>query len=278
MTAPSFADYRAQVEKELRGAAYETLTQKTPEGLPIAPLYVEAPPEEALVRDARALPFRVCMRHGLEATPEAIAEDLDGGADALWLPFGDAALGALDRTERGRVAFVLEPARGGAAEAVVRLAARAGFTGAGLALLEDPLGRLAAGLAPAAELGADLTAMAAAARAAGDALPDATSVMVSTLPYHDAGADAAEELALALSTGVAYLEALIAGGASPAWAGDRVAFQLAVGRETSTALCKLRALRPCWPQAIAASGADGAKRTLLHAVSSSRTLAQRDPG
>ena len=46
-----------------------------------------------------------------------------------------------------------------------------------------------------------------------------SAVMVSTLPYHDAGADAADELAVALASGARYLGALLGAGLSPAAAG-----------------------------------------------------------
>ena len=276
MAAPSFAEFRAQVEKELRGAAYETLTQKTAEGLQVAPLYVEAPPEETLVRDARARPFRVCMRHGAGATIDAIAVDLEGGADACWLPFGDAALGALDRADAAGVFFVLEPGRGRAVEAVERLAARAGSRGAGLALLEDPLGRLAAGLAPAAELETDLAAMARAARRRRrPPRRHRRHGLDLAVPRRRRGRGRRAGLRAVDRRRVP--RALIQGGADATRAADGVAFQLAVGRETFTELCKLRALRTCWLKVLSACGADGAARTLLHAVSSARTLAQRDP-
>jgi methylmalonyl-CoA mutase len=76
--------WRAQVEKELAGKPFEkTLVHETIEGLSIAPLYTEAPALPRVLGDGA--PFRVCMRHGDDATAAAIHEDLEGGADALWL-------------------------------------------------------------------------------------------------------------------------------------------------------------------------------------------------
>ena len=84
--------------------------------------------------------------------------------------------------------------------------------------------------------------------------------MVSTLPYHDAGADAADELAVALSTGARYLDALLDAGLTPERAARRIAVQIAVGRDTFLELCKVRALRTCWQKVLTAAGVPDAAR------------------
>ena len=52
--------------------------------------------------------------------------------------------------------------------------------------------------------------------------------------------------------------------------------QLAVGRDTFAELSKVRALKVCWQKLVAASGAPSAT-SFIHAVTSSRTLSERDP-
>ncbi|HEY1547199.1 MAG TPA: methylmalonyl-CoA mutase family protein, partial [Kofleriaceae bacterium] len=99
---------------------------------------------------------------------------------------------------------------------------------------------------------------------------------VSTLPYHAAGADAADELAFALSTAVAYLRVLVEGGLDKELAASQLWFQIAVGRDTFGELCKLRALRVLAAKLFAASNITTAIPP-IHAVSSSRTQAARDP-
>jgi len=116
-----------------------------------------------------------------------------------------------------------------------------------------------------------------AARTAEARWPRASVVTVSTLPYHDAGADSAQELGIALATGTAYLESLVGGGLSPAAAGRHIMFRVAAGRDTFGEMCKLRALRIVWRKVLVAAGALDAPRARVHAVCSSRTLAQRDP-
>ncbi len=114
------------------------------------------------------------------------------------------------------------------------------------------------------------------AKRVSEKFPNGVAAMVSTLRYHDAGADSADELAFALSTGAAYLETMISAGLTPAQAGKQLAVQIAVGRDTFAELCKVRALRVVWQKLLAAAKAE-AGRTLIHAVCSFRTLTQRDP-
>src|SRR5882724_11350963 len=97
-TQATLTDWRAQVDHELAGAAFDKLIHTTAEGLAIQPLYVEAPADPGLPgsapytrgSSAEAGPFQICMRVDPPATrrPDALAEDVGGGADALWLEAG----------------------------------------------------------------------------------------------------------------------------------------------------------------------------------------------
>lgn len=101
--------------------------------------------------------------------------------------------------------------------------------------------------------------------------------VISTLAFHAAGADAADELALGLSTLVAELRRRLAAGHDLATVAPRLSARVAVGRDTFGEVCKLRALRVCWRQVLDAAGVRGAAPVQVHAVCSSRTLSQRDP-
>ena len=275
----TLADWRARVEKELAGKSFEkTLVQETIEGLSIAPLYTETPPGDLLERDLRAESFRICMRHGLDASFEELAVDIEGGAEAAWLGLDAPLDKVLARDDLARTFFVFDTNDASTAETIERVAARLRpETRPSFALSHDPLARCARGRSSFAALPDDLAPLGALARLLEDRFPGATAVMVSTLPYHDAGADAADELALALSTGVLYLDALLESGLSADQAARQIAVQLSVGRDSFLELCKVRALRTCWQKLLAAAGAHDTPRTLVHAVCSSRTLTARDP-
>lgn len=203
--------WRAHVERELAGKAFDkALVHQTIEGIAIAPLYTEAP---ALPRVLGAgAPFRVCMRHGSDTTEALLLEDLDGGADALWLT--RAAAKKLPAKRSPHLLVVIDDD-------------------------ED-----------------DATC----------AIDDATVGLVSTLDVHARGADACDEIAIALSTAVARL-------------GERrrpLLVRVAVGRDTFVELCKLRALRLDLRKLLSAAGEASLPLT-IHAVASARTVAARDP-
>jgi methylmalonyl-CoA mutase len=269
-------DWRAQVEKELAGMPFEkALVHRTPEGLAIQPLYTEGPAGGPIDVDAQEAPFLICPRVDPAARAETVNEELAGGADALWLDAASADL-ALAAPGIGRAFLLLECAGVSPRMQLDRLSARLS-PDAAFALGSDPLADVARGLLAPSGLAEARDALVQVARAAEERWPRAPVVTVSTLPYHDAGADAADELGIALATGSAYLESLVDGGLSPADAGRHVMLRVAVGRDTFGEMCKLRALRIVWRKVLVAAGATDAPRPLVHAVCSSRTLAQRDP-
>jgi methylmalonyl-CoA mutase len=269
-------DWRAQVDKELAGVPFEkALVHRTAEGLSTQPLYTERPAAEPVALDPPGARFRVCAKVEPGAPVETIADEIEGGADALWME-PDSARAALARVDLGPTFLVLEC---GASAPAVALEGFATWLPSGIAfaLDGDPLGDVARGILPPSRVADARGALALASRLVETRWPSATVVTVSTLPYHDAGAGAADEIAIGLSTGTAYLESLIEGGLSPVAAARHIVFRVASGREAFEELCKLRALRVVWRKILAAIGAGDTPRTLVHAVSSSRTMAQRDP-
>jgi methylmalonyl-CoA mutase len=141
----------------------------------------------------------------------------------------------------------------------------------------DPVTAAARGVAPASTLPDRLTKLPGLVVDARAKLSGARLLRVSTLQFHDSGADTADELAIALSTGAAYLRALIEGGVEPDSAAASIALQVVVGRDTFTELCKLRALRVVWAKVLAAFGVKRAAPTPVHGVCSARTQSLRDP-
>jgi methylmalonyl-CoA mutase len=290
----TLADWRAQVDRELAGAAFEKLVATTAEGLAVQPLYTAAaadpgiPGAPPFVRGAKAQAhaFRICMQvdPAERRRPGALADDLDGGADALWIDLGDAeaeraarALGIATVVEMTSAAV----SRGGRSPD----AADRGRDGQGDAAADpgvpqwlgfDPLHEVARGTSgPASADPALLRSMAAMIDDLGHGAR--RPVRVSSLAYHEAGADAADELAIALSTAVAYLRALTEAGIATARAPRLLWFQIAVGRDTFGELCKLRALRLLGHKVFAAAGVPDAPIDAIHAVCSARTESQRDP-
>ncbi len=267
----TLADWRALVDRELAGKPFDkVLVHETPEGIPVAPLATTLPAALPALAPPTAR-FQVCLRHEAGASLDELEADVADGTDALWLPL---SIAALDRPALAGTFFVFDEGPEPPQAALARLL-DGKHDGARFALNLDPLARRDRASFDA--LPAELSSLAGLARHVDERFAGSTSLMISSLPHHDAGADAADELAAVLATGVRYLEALREGGLSIAEAARQIALQVAVGRDTFTELCKLRALRIVWQKLLAASGASGAPRARVHAVSSTRTLTVRDP-
>ena len=252
----TFADWRAKVEQELAGKPFEkALVHETLEGVSIAPLYIEAP--RSLNRDASNAPFRICMRHEAGATEAQLLADLEEGADAVWVPWGTKVPGA---------GFVIRDVTSAAlTEPLDQRATAYNF---------DPIAARIRGAAAFDTIDEELAQLGPFARRVGTG---STAVMVSTLPAHEAGAHGVDELAIALTTGALYLDAMIVSGLTADEAAATLALQVSAGRDTFLELCKLRALRTCWSKVLAAFGVKAAPRTVVHAVCSSRTMTGYDP-
>jgi len=223
--------------------------------------------------------FDVGVRSGCDADDPALVNEAADGVvvsttdelDALFDPVNVARTPV--RLAAGGHAF-------GVAAAFVAAARRHRLDPGGLAgsFDLDPLGALAEdgeliyGLDRSLALMPDVVAW--TARHARQVQP----VAVSTLPYHMSGATAVEEIAYALATGVEYLRCLLAAGVELHTACRCMRMVTAIGRDLFMEVAKLRALRWTWARVVeVAGGPPEAGRIAVHAVTSPRTVAVRDP-
>lgn len=108
--------------------------------------------------------------------------------------------------------------------------------------------------------------------------PQGRAMRVGTAPYHHAGATAAQDIAFALATGVAYLRVLTNAGLTTDEAAQQLRFNIAVGCNFFLAGAKLRAARRLWDRVLTACGTNNAdSRMRLHVKPSKRVMTQRDP-
>ena len=126
----------------------------------------------------------------------------------------------------------------------------------------------------APELG--LPALADVARYLRDAWPLVRSARVDTSVYHEAGATETDELAAALATGVAYLQAMLDGGLTVGEAARQISFRLAVDADLFLGIAKLRAFRQAWGRVLEAAGAEVAHGH-IEASTSRAMMTVRDP-
>ncbi len=105
-----------------------------------------------------------------------------------------------------------------------------------------------------------------------------TAVGIDTSVYHHAGATAAQDLALGLATGVAYLWAMTSAGLDIDTASGQILLRMSLGTHHFLAIAKLRAARRLWWQVIeACGGSDSVGTPQIHARISDRVLTRRDP-
>ncbi len=241
----------------------------------VQPLYVEGPAPAVRPGTGR---FGVCMR----SDAAHVAEDIDGGADAVWLRADDREA-MRDAAERG-ARIILDSATDPGSlrpDAHDREAFRARFNDlqsrvSGLWAGFDAVDASVRGWISDDVLTRDVV-FEQVLRLQRDHVhdPRLKTVCVSGIGFHHAGADAADEIALMTASLVAKLRIAESSGVDGARIGAELWLQIAVGRDTFGELCKLRALRIVMGKLLVAAGSDA--RPPIHAVCSSRTQSQRDP-
>lgn len=113
---------------------------------------------------------------------------------------------------------------------------------------------------------------------ASQTLPGIKTILVDTIPYHNGGANAVQELAAAISTGVTHIEELQKRGLQLETILSKLVFQFAIGANFFMEVAKLRAARVLWSKITAAYGADVTNQGMvISAVTSTFTKTVYDP-
>ncbi len=142
----------------------------------------------------------------------------------------------------------------------------------------DPLGMLARDGKLPCTLDRLYDEMALAARWSQEAMSSLKTVLVRGDVYHDGGAGVVQELAFAMSTGIAYVRALLQRGMDAESAAGQMRFSFSLGLNFFMEIAKLRAARMLWSQIIEAFGGSTAAREIdIFANTSSFTETVYDP-
>jgi methylmalonyl-CoA mutase len=111
-----------------------------------------------------------------------------------------------------------------------------------------------------------------------DHFPNLRTILIDTTPYHNGGANAVQELAIAAATGVFYLEKRTEDGIEPERTLSKMIFQFAIGSNFFMELAKLRASRILWNRISELYRAEEKARGMqIAAVTSSFTKTVFDP-
>lgn len=100
-------------------------------------------------------------------------------------------------------------------------------------------------------------------------LPRIRTILVDSIPYHNGGANAVQELAIALSTGVTHLEELTKRSLSVEAVLSKLVFQFSIGSNFFMEVAKLRAARVLWSKLTEAYGVEEGLQGMVIAGSTS---------
>ena len=283
--------WRALVEKTLGEAPFDSLVRTTVEGLPIQPLYDEAPTPAAFppraFDESRAWDVRVLTAHPDPFAANAeVLRDLEGGAASAILKIDPAGQHGIAAGSADGLARALQ----GVQAEWATIALDAGFLGpqaadwlnafakaspgALLAFHMDPLSAFArAGESPGPVESHLVSAATVGVRLA-ETYPKATLFLASGRVVHEAGGGEAAEVAFAAAAGLGYARALVRAGLPMAEAFARITLGLAADADYFVTIAKLRAARAVWARVALACGADPLVR--VEARSSQRMLTAQD--
>ena len=292
------ADWKALVEKALKGSPFASLRSETYDGIVIEPLYGHA--AEASVIPGRqpgeawTVAQRVDDPDPAAANRQAL-DDLDNGADGLTLVFNGAvgdygyALqsnhSALTESLEGvqldagiGIDLDLGPACKDAALMLTSLAQSRGLAPNSLNIRFgfDPLGALASHgrmTVPWPQRGALFAALVADLKEQGFAGPFAVG---DGRPVHAAGGSEVQELAYVLAIAVSYLRSMEAANLPLEDAFGAIYFRLAADQDQVLTIAKFRSLRKLWARIEEACGLEPRPR-FIAAETAWRMMTKHDP-
>lgn len=298
----TYEEWLAATSASLRGRSIATLIKSSYEGIDIHPL--TCVDDLAAIAHVDTLPGQFPYARGTEAAgyhsgPWLIAQEIDISDPAA---FNLALKHAL---ANGQTAIVLSEANPfhtvediGAAfadidlDTVPILLANETRTITTYRLLMDYLGKKRIsklhgglgydplhGLARKGALNADaFEQMAAYVAEIHDSSPALRSIAVRSDIYHDAGANAVQELALVAATAIEYLRQMSERGLAVDLVAGKLQCFLNIGENFFTEVAKLRAIRLIWAQVIRAFGGDERSQKLrLHVRTGGRNKTRLDP-
>ncbi|MAI90461.1 methylmalonyl-CoA mutase subunit beta [Ponticaulis sp.] len=308
------AQWRALVEKALKGKGPEALQRKTRDGITVKPLYRES--DWASAEDPNGLPgdtpfvrgpvtrkdpylpwdIRQVVAHpDLKAAHDDLMKDLERGVSSIELRIDASGQNGAAVQSVADLTTLLDGVMTDLAPLALSNSAQEGFGLEGTALMVawcdahgkdkaaqkiafniDPIGELARAGALAVSCDTALAETAEFVKSASSDFASSTFIRVDGRPAHETGGSEAQELAFALASGVTYLRTLMDAGLSLEEANNALLFCLAVGPDYSLEIAKLRAMRRLWSRVTESFGGEPLAMT-LQAVSSRRMLTQRDP-
>ncbi|MBX3044248.1 MAG: acyl-CoA mutase large subunit family protein [Candidatus Kapabacteria bacterium] len=123
-----------------------------------------------------------------------------------------------------------------------------------------------------------ISEMSAVTKYANVNMPDFRTIAISGYEWHNAGANAVQELAVSISLGVFYIRQLLEKGLTIDEISPKISFSLAIGINFFMEISKFRAFRIIWSKIIKEFGGnEESQKVHIHAVTSEREHTKLDP-
>lgn len=302
--APSSHDeWVAATLKSLKGKPFEKLIKTTYEGFDVQPMYRADDIENIAHKDTvpgqypyvrgthvdgyQSQPWHVAQGINLSdprAFNTALKHDLERGQTTIYINENTVPLNSI---EDANVIFadidltqhpIFIEADSRASHIYQVMAAYLGNNGIELlrgCIGYDPLHQLAMSGNVSSEIFVHMSAL--LTRAYGQS-PDLDTIAVRTTAYHNAGANAVQELAIAIATGVSYISEMLEYEHHINTIAQNMRFFLTVGENFFMEIAKLRAIKMIWAQIVREFGGDDeAAKIKLHVSTGLRNKTRHDP-
>jgi methylmalonyl-CoA mutase len=280
---PTDQAWKEKVEATVKGKKFEALTKDTYENIVLKPLYSETnltteigyPGVADYRRGIHSLgyhshPWKVAQKvsyHSLEDLQRNLSNALERGQTALSFKIRKELFEAPEKFEKwlfqliGKAPLAIEA--DGLQNSFLSLLNKGSksnvITGY---VAEDPMATLVNRGSLPYDIDKYFNSWVRTIKDSHQSLPNLKTVLIDTTPYHNGGANAVQELAIALSTGVFYLEELKVRGLAPEELFMKMIFKFQIGANFFMELSKLRAARVLWNKIGEAYGIPPEKRGL----------------
>ena len=287
----TYEQWRARVREQLGpGADLDQTLRRHAEGLDLEPLYTAKYPGAVDAIDlssVRTGGWRIVQNHtgalAAETLKDAIREDLDHGVEGVVLDWSEstAASKALEGYVADLEVLVLRVAdlTGTFESDLGAWIDEVGLDLGSQTLLvdADPLARMASVSSFNGALESVNDRLTSLARWSGHEDPGIRSLMISTVPYREAGAEIDLEIGIALAAATQYLRGAEAEQVPLERAGGAMACITSTGQQIFLEVAKLRALRLAWGALCEACGLVEKPELWIHATVLARSLSREDP-
>lgn len=263
----SYEEWEVKAEESLKGRKLDSLFTHTYENIILKPLYLKEyssvkpgfPGGTNYRRGLYALgyhsnPWKISQNityQSVEELEEKFVEVLEKGQTAISFKVNNTLL-----NENKKVHKLLERFIGKASLAIQT----EGFQSTFLSMLnavtankeicgyvaEDPLSFLVKNGSLPISLNSYFDSWAETIRNTSKVLPKIKTILIDTTPYHSGGANAIQEIAAGLATGVFYLDELAGRGLNSEDSFDKIMFKFQIGSNFFLEVAKIRAARILW--------------------------------